>query len=81
MADDESRGLASLDALRGDLEARDARIATLERDIGRLSTRWIDVERHLVEKDATIAELNATLSAQRQMLDERAAAEDEEKAL
>jgi chromosome segregation ATPase len=78
----ESLARSSLDALHSDLEARDVRIAALERDLGRLSSRWIDVERQVAEKDATITELNAataeanaTIATQRQLLEERGVAE------
>src|SRR6185436_9600843 len=66
---------ANLDALRSHLEERDAKIALLERDIGRLSSRWLDVERHLSEKDVSIAELEATISELRAALAERGATE------
>lgn len=66
---------ANIDALRSHLEEREAKIAALETDIGRLSTRWLDVERHLSEKDASIAELEAEIEELRAALDARGAAE------
>src|SRR5436190_24056737 len=52
---------AHLDSLHSHLEERDAKIAALAQDIGRLSSRWLDVERHLSQKDASIAELEAVV--------------------
>jgi chemotaxis protein MotB len=67
-----SHEAASLDALKHDLELRAAKIESLERDIARLSARWIDVERHLTEKDTVIANLNATIASTGTVATERA---------
>ncbi|HZF30067.1 MAG TPA: FHA domain-containing protein [Gammaproteobacteria bacterium] len=67
--------VANLDALRANLEQRDAKIAMLESDISRLSSRWLDVERHLTEKDTSIAELDGVVTGLRAAVAERSAAE------
>jgi len=72
MADEER---ADLVALRSDLEARAAKIQALEADIRRLSGRWLDVERHLNEKEAVIEQLTTTLATSKQALQEHEAAE------
>jgi chromosome segregation ATPase len=47
---------------RTDLVLRAAKIEALEADIGRLSTHWQDVERHLKEKEALIGSLQQTVA-------------------
>jgi chromosome segregation ATPase len=67
--------IGDLEALRTNLAERDAKIATLENEIGRLSSRWLDVERSLSAKDAAIAELEPLVTELRAALAERSAAE------
>lgn len=62
-------------ALRRDVEEREARIAALEQNFAALAGRSADLERRLAEKDAAIAKLNGTVATQRELLDERTAAE------
>ena len=63
-------------ALKSDLDRRAAKIEELERDIGRLSGRWLEIERHLVEKDAAISDLTNAYASARTELAERRAAEE-----
>jgi chromosome segregation ATPase len=73
-AADES-AVANIEALRAHLAERDEKIAALENDIGRLSSRWLDVERHLSDRDASIAEFEAVVAELRAALAERSATE------
>ena len=66
----------SVAALKTDLELRAAKIEELERDIGRLSGRWLEIERHLVDKDAAITDLTQMLASTRAELAERSSAEE-----
>ncbi len=61
--------------LQAEIAAREAKVQAVEADIARLSSRWQDIEVHLAEKDASIAELNRTIDSLRQSLLDKAAAE------
>jgi hypothetical protein len=58
-----------------ELEQRIKQIASLERDLARLSARWLDTERYLTEKDAVIGDLNRALAKARVENSERRATE------
>src|SRR3954469_15436380 len=60
-----------VEALKTDLEQRAAKIEALESDIARLSSRWLEIERRLTEKDTAISSLTAALEAARSALKER----------
>jgi len=66
---------AAVDDLKHDLEARGAKIESLEADIRKLSARWVDVERHLSDKEALIEHLTGTLATSKQAFDDRVALE------
>ena len=61
--------------LSEELNSRNEKIEALEADIRRLSTRWLDLERQLAEKDGVIARLTASLGTSKQALEDRTAAE------
>lgn len=62
---------APADVVERELDQRIKQIAALERDLARLSTRWLDTERYLTEKDAVIRDLNRALAKTRVELAER----------
>jgi peptidoglycan hydrolase CwlO-like protein len=62
---------AEIESLQNDLAARGAKIAALERDVGRLSARWNEVERHLTARETHIEDLNRTLGDLRHTLADR----------
>jgi hypothetical protein len=71
--------------LESELDQRFQQIASLERDLARLSARWLDMERYLTEKDAVIRDLNRALakarveSSERRAIEQRLAAELEDR--
>jgi len=66
----------SVETLKNDLERRAAKIEELERDIGRLSGRWLEIERHLIDKDTVIGDLTSALATARNENGERSAAQE-----
>ena len=61
--------------LSEELNSRNEKIEALEADIRRLSTRWLDLDRQLAEKDGVIERLTASLGTSKQALEDRTAAE------
>jgi hypothetical protein len=66
----------SIEVLKKDLDQRAAKIEALERDIARLSERWLEIERHLNEKDTAISSLTSALEAAQSTIKEHRGVDD-----
>jgi len=71
-----SQDAEGIEGLKQDLEQRAAKIEALENELERLSARWLEIERLLNEKDATISSLTSALEAARSALKESRGVED-----
>jgi len=65
-----------VEALKKDLEQRATKIEAIENDIGRLSGRWLEIERRLTEKDTALSSLTVALEGARAALKERRGVEE-----